>query len=65
MKTITVIVANDGSTKVETHGFTGSTCQQASKFIEEAIGARQSERLTAEFYAQQSSQQQIQEGRPA
>jgi hypothetical protein len=65
LKTIIVIVAKDGGTQVETNGFAGSTCQQASRFIEEALGVRQSERLTAEFYAQQSSQQQVQEGRPA
>jgi hypothetical protein len=62
MKTITVIVAKDGSSQVETKGFTGSSCQAASKFIEEALGARQSEKLTAEYFSQQTSSQQIQEG---
>jgi hypothetical protein len=49
-KSIEVIVSPSGETRVETKGFAGSTCQQASKFLEEAIGARQSEKLTAEFY---------------
>ena len=62
MKTITVTVAKDGSTKVETKGFTGSSCQAASEFLEKALGARQSEKLTGEFYAQQQAGQQIQEG---
>lgn len=62
MKTITVTVAKDGSTKVETSGFVGSSCQAASKFLEQALGVQQSEKLTAEFYAQQSTQQQLQEG---
>lgn len=62
MKTITVTVAKDGSTKVETKGFTGSSCQTASEFLEKALGSRQSEKLTAEYYAEQPAQQQLQEG---
>jgi hypothetical protein len=57
LKTITVIVAADGSTKVETTGYAGGACQAASRFIEEALGTRQSEKLTAEFYASQSNQE--------
>ena len=55
MKTIIVIVAKDGSSKVETRGFAGSTCQNASKFIEEALGARQGEKFTAEYFSQQTT----------
>ena len=62
MKTIVVIVATDGSTKVETKGYSGAACQAASKFIEEALGARQSEKLTAEFYQQESAKQHLQQG---
>lgn len=62
MKTIIVTVAKDGSTKVETRGFAGSSCQAASKFIEQALGARQGEQLTAEYFSQQTTPQQIQEG---
>ena len=62
MKTITVTVAKDGSTKVETKGFSGSSCQAASEFLEKALGSRQSEKLTAEFYGQQEAGQQLREG---
>ncbi|MEO9590413.1 DUF2997 domain-containing protein [Rhodopirellula bahusiensis] len=50
MKIIQVIVAPDGSTKIETDGFDGSSCRQASEFLEHALGSRQSERLKSEFH---------------
>jgi hypothetical protein len=65
LKTIVGTVAKDGSTKVETKGFTGSACQAASDFLEKALGARQSERLTADYFSGQVSQQQHQEGSQA
>ena len=56
MKTIEVIVSPDGSSRVETKGFTGSECQQASRFLEQALGLTQREQFTAEFYQQQTRQ---------
>ena len=50
MKTIEIIVSPKGETTVTTKGFTGSSCQAASKFIEQALGQRTGERLTAEFH---------------
>lgn len=52
MKTIEIIVAADGSSVVETNGFVGSECQQASRFVEVAIGERVDERLKPEFHQQ-------------
>ena len=54
--TIEIIVKPDGQTIVETKGFTGESCRDASRFIEQAMGKRESEQLTAEFY-QQAPQQ--------
>ncbi|GAA4447973.1 DUF2997 domain-containing protein [Novipirellula rosea] len=54
MKTIQITVAPSGETKVETSGFSGSECREASQFLEAALGARRSETITAEFYADQS-----------
>ena len=56
-QTIEIIVAPNGQSQVQTKGFTGSSCRQASGFIEQALGQRTSEQLTAEFY-QQASQSQ-------
>lgn len=49
MTTIEVTIAPDGTTRVETKGFSGASCQQASRFVD-AIGQRTSEELTAEFH---------------
>ncbi len=47
---IEVIVSPQGQTRVETKGFSGSTCREASQFIERALGQVASERLTDNFY---------------
>ena len=49
-KTIEIIVTAEGKTSVQTLGFTGPSCRDASKFLEEALGERLSEQRTAEFY---------------
>jgi hypothetical protein len=62
LKTIEITVSPDGQTKVETKGFSGSECREASRFIEQALGQQTNEQLTSEFYATQSQQQQQREG---
>ena len=64
MKTITVTIAPDGSTTVETHGFPGSSCQAGSQFLERALGAKRTEQLTAEYFQQSATEQPLQERRP-
>ena len=54
-QTIRLIVGPDGSATVETQGFSGSACQDASRFLETALGEKRSETLTAEFYRQDVS----------
>ncbi len=61
-KVIEIIVSPKGETRVETKGFAGNECQQASEFIEQALGQRSGEQLTAEFYQQQHGQNRVQEG---
>ena len=56
-QTIEIIVDPNGQSKVQTKGFTGSSCRQASQFIEQALGQRTSEQLTADFYQQLSQPQ--------
>jgi len=51
-------VSPAGETKVETKGFAGSECRDASRFIEQALGKQVEERLTAEFHQTLSSEQQ-------
>ena len=59
---IEIIVSPTGETKIETKGFTGASCREASKFLEEALGQRTGERLTAEFHQAAPAQQSAQEG---
>jgi hypothetical protein len=58
MKTIEIIVSPKGETTVTTKGFAGSSCREASKFIEQALGQRTDERLTADFHQPQSVEQE-------
>lgn len=52
---IEMIVSPTGETKIETKGFVGSSCQNASRFVEQALGQRTGEQLTAEFHAATTS----------
>ena len=56
-RTIEIIAKPDGTTSVQTRGFAGSSCREASKFIEEALGKRTGEQLTAEFRQSESVRQ--------
>jgi hypothetical protein len=50
MKTIELVVAPNGETKLQTKGFTGDSCREASAFLEAALGAKQSDQPTAEAF---------------
>ena len=58
-KVIEIVVNPRGEATVQTRGFTGGECREASKFIEQALGQRTDEKLTADFYQAQSSEQQL------
>ena len=58
-KVIEITVSPTGATKVETRGFTGGECREASRFIERAIGGRTGEQLTAEFHQGQQTGQEL------
>lgn len=58
-KVIEITVSPTGETKVETRGFTGGECREASRFIEQALGARSDEQLTAEFHQGTEANQEL------
>ena len=60
MKIIEIIVSPQGETKIETKGFAGADCKQASEFLEKALGQRQAEQLTAEYHSDASHVQRQQ-----
>ena len=62
MKIIEIIIAPTGQSRVETKGFTGAECRDASLFIEQAMGQQTSEILKAEFHQSATAQQQVQHG---
>ena len=59
MKTIEITVDPRGQSKVETRGFAGGECREASRFVEQALGTRSAETLTAEFHQGQQSDQEL------
>ncbi len=56
-RTIEIIIAPDGKATVQTLGFTGPSCREASRLIEQGLGQRLAENLTAEFYQAQTTEQ--------
>jgi hypothetical protein len=56
-KVIEITISPAGETKVETKGFSGGECREASRFVEEALGRRTAEQLTAEFHQQRQTRQ--------
>lgn len=66
MKTIEIVISPTGQTRLETKGFAGASCREASQFLEAALGQRTAEQRTAEFYrnaGQQTESSQLTQGR--
>ena len=59
MRIIEITIDTKGQSKAVTRGFTGGECREASRFIEQALGQRTDERLTAEFYQGQTTDQRL------
>jgi DUF2997 family protein len=59
VKTIEITVHPKGETTVQTKGFTGGDCRDASRFIEEALGRKIAESLTSEFHQGQHTDQPL------
>jgi hypothetical protein len=58
---IEVIVAKDGQTTVQTKGYSGNTCTEASKWLEQALGIKTGDRKTNEFYETVTTEQHVQQ----
>ena len=59
MKIIEIVISPKGETTLQTRGYTGAACKNATKALEESLGIKSQEKLTAEYYTQQSESQQI------
>jgi hypothetical protein len=62
-RSIEIIISPTGQAKLETRGFVGDSCRETSRFLEQALGTRVDEQLTAEFH-QKPTLEQSQQLRP-
>jgi len=49
-RTIEILVSPEGKVKLTTHGFIGTSCRKATRFLKAALGKVSSERKTPEYY---------------
>jgi len=61
-KTIEITVSPEGAVSIKTAGFTGSSCRDATRDIERALGVSGKESLLPEFYGQTSNGEQVRQG---
>jgi Protein of unknown function (DUF2997) len=61
VRIIEVIVSPQGESTVQTKGFVGAECLQASKWLEQALGIASSDVKTAEFHQHAVAEQQVQQ----
>ena len=61
-KTIEVTVSPEGAVSIKTAGFTGSSCRDATRDLERALGVAGKENLLPEFYGQTNTGEQLRQG---
>jgi hypothetical protein len=57
LRTIEIIVSPQGQMSIQTHGFSGTACREATGKLEKALGAVVSDQPTAEMYASAPEEQ--------
>ncbi len=58
-RSIEIIIAPDGGITIDAVGFKGADCDQATKFLEQALGAAKQKRRKPEYH--QSTRRQNQQ----
>ncbi len=61
-KKIEITVSPEGAVSIKTAGFTGSSCKDATRDLEAALGVASRETLLPEFYAHAQSGEQLRQG---
>jgi hypothetical protein len=61
-KRIEITVSPEGATSIKTAGFTGSSCKDATRELERALGVSGREQLLPEYFNQTSTGHQVQQG---
>lgn len=60
---IHVLIEPDGSVKIDAVGFTGADCEQATAFLEKALGHVQQKRRKPEYFLRNRTRQRQNLGR--
>jgi hypothetical protein len=55
MKSIEIVISPHGEITLQTRGYVGNGCRAATKELEEALGLKSKEKLTAEYYQAQTT----------
>ena len=58
---IEVTVSPQGETTVQTKGYAGGDCRDATRALERALGASTAKRVTAEFYQGRANDQALEQ----
>ena len=61
-KKIIITVSPTGETTVQTHGYTGPACKDASRFLEDAIGEKTAEQLTPDYHRADTTKNRTTQG---
>jgi hypothetical protein len=61
-KKIEITVSPEGAVSIKTAGFTGSSCRDATRDLERALGVAGKESLLPEFYGQTNTGEQLRQG---
>ena len=61
-KRIEITVSPEGATSIKTTGFTGSSCKDATRDLERALGVAGREHLLPEYFNQTSTGEQLRQG---
>ena len=61
-KKIEITVTPDGSVSIKTTGFTGSSCREATRELERALGMSGRESLLPEYFVNNETHDRLQQG---
>jgi hypothetical protein len=61
-KRIEITISPEGSVSIKTVGFTGSSCRDATRDLERALGVSGREHLLPEYFNQTSTGEQLRQG---
>ena len=59
MKQIIIDIKDDGEVKIETRGYSGSSCVEESQFIKDILGEETAKHLTPAYYQRQGQKESV------